>query len=555
MSSRSSATFRDNIVICIDFCQRIKTFDKMINFVNKLLANHPEHAYYLYTFDKTSIYHGMISSNKLPPLKQPSDDKQYTHTVFDCIYHHSICRNRRGHGIDKVIIVTDGGTDSAKPGLINGIRKVRCENLEIVLFNNGYDWLHHGDRSVSHCSGLISSLGKYVKSYQVWNDAYKYAPYTGPLKITFMGEDMKYNPYHVIEKILKTAESPKVQWTYDLIASTLYDIGKIMSAALFMGYPDDDDPLLLKIISTFRHLSDRYRYDCNINKMIEYGFNHDNAPLYIADVEYGFVDAKQQRDDFKKTYDDLIRYGTCHESLLSISLPTGTNNKIVICDDESMRCENFDKYPNSADSYGNIHIGLNTCPKMIRLALREFWKSMGNTDYRSCAPMFMITNLMTELFVSGVRLDSAHMKHLRTLAICQTSSSVMIAPEKYDVKSCFDHWKEGKLIPMHFTDGKSHSSLFKDKRINFLNLPEPLWWASVMSMLNIFDAHIQYYTKALVAFGIGTSNIDFMQYLREKQHDSNKRCYVLEKWAESSTESSRYSSSSSSSRWSYCLNC
>lgn len=572
-----------SIAICIDVSECICDIAKVIKYVNNYLENNPDHKHYLYTFANTTTCHGMVFK-KLPEFKQSSEDKQYTHTVFDCIHHH-MCRNRMPRirarqddnrmeqvdeqldtqlntgiemtsvetSVDKVIIVTNGNTDSAKPGLINGIRKLQCDDLEIIVITQDtYTYRYN----IIPKYPLIQLLGKYVKSYKIWNRVHKHVPYTGTLMTLLNVLENNDNTLVFIVKMLKiiNSENSTIQWTYDLFTSALYEIGKTV-LMLYMIYPKDSD-VISKIISTFKQVSDKHHYNLtkyDINELIKQSFHFDNVNVVASVIEDGgFVDAKQQRADFKETTDSLIKYGTCHESNLSISLPyESNNNTIVICDDASMRTHNFNEYPNSADIYGNLHLGLFTCPKMIRIAIREFWKQMGYTDSRGCAPMFFVTNLMTKLYVSGAEFHCSYMKYLRTLAICQASTSVMIAPEKYDAKGCFDRWKEGKLIPIHFNDDKTHSSLYTDSRINCFGLTEPLWWASVMSMLGIFDEQLPHYKTAICYHGIDADQSSFMSSLR--RHLKSPNTYIFKKWTKSSSPTSRHSSSSSCCSYdSYC---
>lgn len=183
------------------------------------------------------------------------------------------------------------------------------------------------------------------------------------------------------------------------------------------------------------------------------------------------------------------------------------------------------------DKYGNVYFGIDGNEQAIRIGMRKFCEMIGFPNARtSSSVVFYVLNQMCLMYLSGIELnDNEHMIELRKIAKIQTSMEVMVQQGKYDGKGCWTHWKSGKLIPMHFSNTDTHTSLYSDKLINPLGLTEPVWWALMMSMLGLFEEQKQYYSKTLEQMGIEVKEQKFLNWLRITYSELLKGNVVLEK--------------------------
>ena len=180
---------------------------------------------------------------------------------------------------------------------------------------------------------------------------------------------------------------------------------------------------------------------------------------------------------------------------------------------------------------GNYFIGIDeNKSQATRIALRAVADELGFNNARgSPAVIFMVACNMSLMFLRDIPITSEYMNALRTIAIQQTSMEVMIAPSKYDGKGCYNHWKNGFLIPMHFSKKDTHMSLHTESKINPLQLEPPIWWALMMSMLNIFNEQLPSYEGALKAFNIDPNQDAFLKYIYDKYHTYVEGNLVVEK--------------------------
>ena len=190
---------------------------------------------------------------------------------------------------------------------------------------------------------------------------------------------------------------------------------------------------------------------------------------------------------------------------------------------------NIGYYPKSKLD-GNFFIGISENSQATRIALRAV---AGELEYHNArgspTVIFMVTCQMSLMFLRNISNTSEHMNALRNIAIQQTSMEVMIAPSKYDGKGCYIHWKNGYLIPMHFSKKDNHMSLYTDSKINPLQLEPPIWWALMMSMLGIFNEQLSSYEGALKAFNIELNQDAFLKYIYDKYHTYVEGNLIVEK--------------------------
>ena len=492
----------ENVVIAIDTSKytklpltpSIKTvFHKVIEYTKRLIESNRKNNNFLYTFDTDCTYHGCCSTIELPHL-EPSIGLSYSHKVYDEITkHHSL------NTIDKLVIITQNETDSELSGLIGNFILLKLQQpilrLEIVNVSK------HEERNCR----LSTIMGSYVDSYVSYNSY--------SMNVDFFGKTIQGDVRVFIEEILKTLDNVEnlFEWTHDMITKTLDELGKLLSV-LFIMYPTNDS-LIASIKKTFE------RFNC-VDGDVILTKRFDKAIYRVKDIK-DYRSSSCYETDTINAIDNLKKYGTVDSLASSISLPmSDSGGMICTCNDPSIIKHNFYLYPNSCDEYGNVFFGIGEYP--YRNGITEFLNK----------PMFYIANLLSICMITyGVDVNDIVVKNLRYLALCQASESTLIAKDKYDKQSCFDHWKRGRLIPMSYDNDKTHTSLFSDDSVNHFKLPESLWWALMMNMLGIFDEQLVNYSTALEAYGIEPNEQALITYVRNKVvTNNNKTSYTFSTW-------------------------
>jgi len=328
----------------------------------------------------------------------------------------------------------------------------------------------------------------------------------------------------------------------------LSEIGKLLSI-LFIQFPLSH-PFLEKIYMCIENSINTSTQPLNINvdrisKIIEYGFNcsKQDIPVIMTNFEEHLKESVTKHNEFADAVGLLKIKGTGLGKTRKISIPYG-NNQVCIIDSGTVELtKSLDEFANSMDKFGNVYFGIDGNEQAIRIGMRKFCEIIGFPNARmSPSVIFYVLNLMSLMYLSGIELETnEHMKELRKIAKIQTSMEVMVQQGKYDGKGCWAHWKNGKLIPMHFSNTNTHTSLFSDELINPLKLSEPIWWGLMMSMLGLFEEQKPYYSKSIEQMGIGKTENEFLNWFRntyanlltgnvvlEKTIDEQKSIYTLD---------------------------
>ena len=171
----------------------------------------------------------------------------------------------------------------------------------------------------------------------------------------------------------------------------------------------------------------------------------------------------------------------------------------------------------SVDRYGNAYFGIDADPQAIRIGMRGYAGKLGFPNSRGSASVpFMTLSQMSLMYIKGEVFDSKFMNELRKIGIAQTSMEGMVGKNQYDGVGFFIKWKSGLIPQMHYSSPKTHTSLSTDKMINPLNLPETIWWALMMSMLDIFDEQLGNYKAAIESLGIEATKDNFLEFIRKE---------------------------------------
>lgn len=449
--------------------------------------------------------------------------------------------------LDMIILVTDGQTNSSRQILQEVVQNIKENGIEfniIAVCPNDLDYaILEVEESKIPGMDIIEYVGNNVDNLSIYNKKYQDTPFNGAKSsqinknnLTFMGIEIKSNLHEFISNLMKifelnSEESEPIQITWGRnninFNKFLTEIG-ILLTAWFSTFPDNDS----RFISYINNICDTICKTCQIDGItqeyvfgrINYGFrcSRNNVPIYYTNIDEHVKTADVKYAQFADANELLKNHGTtlgCENTIgFSLDYPL-----IVLNNGNSLRLnKSFDKYRNSACDLGNIVFFSYEEDKSqaIRQSLRTLaGKKNFPNALKSPSVIFMIPNIILQMIISGYTFDSEYIKILQKLAKIQTSMDSVIGEEsngkpKYG-GPFFNHWKRGNLPRMYFKNPNTHTTLFKERQINPFNLTEPLWWASMMLVLGLFNEQLSIYNNALKAENIDLTEEAFLNYLKD----------------------------------------
>ena len=508
--------------------------EKEIECMTNYILENKQNKYELYSFESYCHEHGVVKILKdedfviLPDFKSTGGTS--THVALD-----KICTNLNRFKPDIVKVYTDGQTNSQQSFFDNSMsifqkNNIKFEIVAVTYSNINMETITKNEEMRIPGMELVNSLGNNIDALYIFNLVHETEPFCGISNTSVDKNSLKFLGFKIneiipifINKLLEKIELNKnnIQWGANQInlKKMLAELGKLLSI-FFVELPKFH-PLILKISNVIQN-STNFTPE-RIEKILEYGFScsKHNKPIVLTNFEEHVKDSVNKHNEFRDAITELNSKGTTLGSKKRITIPYG-NNPVCILDNGSVNLKSNltsigqdSSYPNSLDNFGNVYFGIDVNPQAIRIALRTHCGNIGfpGARYSTAVPFFVLCQ-MSVMFIKGVNMNSEHMKALRELAIYQTSLEVMVAKGKYDGKGCYNYWKTGKLIPMHYDKQTTHTSMYVDKLINPLGLTEPIWWALMMSMLGLFEEQKNIYVDAIQALGINPNIESFTNYIR-----------------------------------------
>jgi len=510
--------------------------EKEIEVISKYILDHPDYDFEVQFFDDrvTPIERVVVNWEEqfvdLPNVTP--GNTTYTHLGFKQINDKI---KAGGQKPNIVILVTDGQTNSSRTFLENEIKLFKEKNIEFIIMavcpnNQDYNSLRVDEKNIPGMD-ILGLVGNLVDTFYIYNQIYEDVPYEGAKsssvdknKLMFLGHPIDRPITEFVNEVLNLLReySGMIDWGKDNInfKKVLVEIGKLFSA-LFVSFPDDN-PFIYEICSTLFDTCqiDGMTYERILN-MIKYGFScsQNKKPIILTNFEEHVKEAAVKQAQFADANSELQCKGTTlgYQNTLGISL----NGRLVVINNSSLEVDSpFESFPNSMNTIGD---GIVFFPidqsndQAIRIALRGFANRQGYQNARnSPSVIFMISNLILSMLMTGHSIDSEYIKVLRQLAISQVSMEVMISHQKYSGISVYNLWKNGERPRMHFSREDTHTSLYKDLKINPAGLSETLWWASMMYTLGLFNEQLSVYEPALRLVGIEPTEENFLNFLLDK---------------------------------------
>lgn len=539
INEKTSIVFQKKIVIIVIdvsgstgnvFAPGINIMEKeqeiVMNHILKNLENH----YYIYSFDSAFNFHGkcnvMIDEQFVQlPAMRPGSCTNTANPLLD------ICKQLDILKPDIVKLYTDGQTHSSSQDLLYVSDIFRKENIKFevtAVANSNTDMESITRNEETNIPGmeLVNMLGNHIDFLEIYNNYHHTVPYIGMIdssvkinKIEFMRIDINISVIEFLRELINKIDENKTQinWGTNSIdfKKMLSEIGKLWS--LIVIEFDEQHPYIINTVERLESLLSINDFSTErIIKIIKYGFSctKNNKPILMTNFEEKIKESTTKHNEFSSAIELLNTYGTTLNSNKIICMPN-TNGSCIIMNKNTISLMTESKSNLSRDKYGNIYFGIDTNPQAVRIGMREFAEKLGFPNSRASPSVIFITlNQMLLMFINGENLDSDYMIELRKIGIAQTSMEGMINKGKYDGVGFYTKWKNGIIPPMHYSNPKTHTSLAIDKMINPLLLPETIWWATMMSMLGIFDEQLGNYKSAIETFGIEATQNNFLQFIK-----------------------------------------
>lgn len=512
------------------FKETMTVLEKEIECMSTFILSNKQNVYQLYSFESRLYEHGNVNILydedfvSLPDFRPLGGT--LTHLALD-----AICQNLNNFKPDIVKVFTDGQTNSYKNQFDKSMstflkHNIKFEITAVTCSNLNMETITKNEEMRIPGMDLVNMLGNSIDSLSIFNLFHDNDPFNGIVNtstdknsLKFLGNKLNDIIPVFLNKLLVAVNENKkiINWGTNQIdlKKMLTEIGKLLS--IFFVEMPVFHPLVLKIVDVMSKATGLTNE--RILKILEYGFtcSKQNKPIVLTNFEEHVKDSVNKHNEFADAITELNLKGTTLGSNKRITIPYGNNN-VCILDNGSVTLPLTmpqSSYPNSLDQRGNAYFGLNVNPQAIRIGLRTHCGNIGfqGARYSNAVPFFVLCQ-MSLMFIKGIDLNSEHMKALRELAIYQTSLEVMVAKNKYDGKGCYNYWKTGKLIPIHYEKQVTHTSIYTDKLVNPLRLSEPIWWALMMSMLGLFEEQKNVYMDSVNALGINCNLESFLNYVR-----------------------------------------
>lgn len=518
---------------------------KEIEVMTNYILSNPDYNYMLYSFDDNAKSHGKVNILKEENFVDLPNFRPGTSTNT-CSALNMICGSFSNFKPDKVIIFTDGQTNNRKQDFTQIIDKFRASNTKIELvavsdLDKNLETITVTEEARIPGMDLVNMLGNSIDSLSIYNKFHMDIPYIGisnsaidKNSIWFMGTKVDGFIINYIDKLLDLMVEKKSEIEFGTnfidLKKMLSEIGKLLSV-LFVHFPLAH-PFLDRICYKVDSCLDKPFGNERIMKIIEYGFNcsKSDIPVIMTNFEQHLKESTTKHNEFSDAISMLGKYGTGLNGQRKISIPYGKNALCILDTGSVELTKPLGEFPNSCDKFSNVYFGVDSSEQAIRIGMRKLCEIAGFPNARnSPSVIFYVLNQMSLMYLLGIDLECEHMLLLRKIAKAQVSMEVMVSQGKYDGRGCYTYWKEGKLIPMHFSKTTTHTSLYSDKMINPLELSEPIWWAVQMSMLGLFEEQKSYYSKALEQSGINVSMGGFLEWFKKNYSGQVDGNVILEK--------------------------
>lgn len=507
----------------------------------------PNIQFVVISFDHTMINHGVIEVMHddgeivigMPKLSPGGS------TCTDLAVAEAVRVMEHGVKVTDVIIITDGQTNSSSISLQIPAKKLDDNGVSIKIIAVTYASLNPETLSKAEEKNIpgmdvVNMLQNFISRLEIYTPEFEETPYIGavssrinPNKLSCMDISIppgtiliNYIPKAIVS-ILSLKIAGQLVTSLPEFRSFCIDIGKLISP-FFVKLPENSEYPWLDLIVA--KLAEIYPLDNIVQKVklyLNYGFkcSKENTPIINTNPEDKVKESSVRKAEFSEASRTLETLGTTAGCDRLISLP---NNGVCILTDscEVKLTTPLGKFPNSKDGSGTIYLPASDNPalgQIKRQAIRGILNEMRFPDATGCPDViFYIANQLFLMHLNGMSLETEHAQILKELAITQMFMNVLVAQGKYSADGVYQMWSKGEVPKTHFSKPTTHPDLYTNKWINPLGLSQPIWWATMMSIIGLFDKQLPQYKSALESIGIELSKDAFLQYMRTTYGNSVK---------------------------------
>jgi len=548
VSNRTISTQSQRVAFIVDtsgstfgeFKDGVKLLDKEIAVLENYVLKNIRNDYSLYSFDTVTKYHGPLDVNRALKLVNTPQLKSSGLTQTASAFR-EVRRNFATNPVDRVILFTDGQSDSGGAELTRDVGalkalKIVVEVVAVTTVDGCLENIKAKEEFRLPGLDLINSLGNEVDKLTIYSRYHHDEPFEGVQSssinkkaLTFIGVPFDGAVSVFLNLFLEELEREhkSVDFRNHMsVKKMICDVGRLLSV-LFITFPDNIYVSnLCRKIASIAGLYQELNQD-DVLALIKHGYEctKSKIPIIFTNFEERVKDSAVKRNEYKDAAEALNVHGTTLGQPRRVCLP---HQGCYVIDESALSLPGkLANLPMSRDAFGNVYFGIDAPDQAIRMGLRSFFVSVGFKDARTGPDViFGVLNYMGLMFLNNIKMEE--MTELRKLAIAQTSMETMVSPNKYDGVGCYAQWKAGKLIRINFAKPDTHASLYTNRQINPLGLPEPLWWAFMMSMLGLYEEQYAHYSAALKAI-TNTPDVtesEFLEHMKSYKDKVTGVCLV-----------------------------
>ena len=515
--------------------------DKEVQVLKEYVFLNKNNNYKLITFSTNYQDYGIVSFDTelnvidIPPLHAYGG----TNTASPLQY---ILENLKIYTPEKIIIITDGETGSTEKEIQIVVKKLKENNVLIEIIAVSKNTLDLSNLTENEERGIpgmdmINHVKNNIDKLSIYNthENYKNTPYVGCISSYNDIKNLKFNDYSLkipIHEFLEQFCNALTQFSNELhieddeYKKIIIDTGKLL-ACIFIEL-DTTQFFIFKICECYS-IAFKINYQL-VEKLLNFGFScsKKKIPIILTNFERHIRDAGIKKQEFSNAIDQLKLKGTTLDEPKIISIPTYRNPVCIIIENKNIitdKKENLKEYPNSV-LFNKTFFAIDGNEQATRIAVRTFATTQGFKNQMGNDIIFYIHSIMLNMFISGIDMETHHMQELKKLAIIMLKIDIRV--DNKTIIPLYELLKNKTLPRMHFTKPETHVSLHKEKIVNTLNLIETIWWASMMSMVGLFNEQLAYYKTTLEGLNINLTENDFLNYMRETYRYNITGKYILE---------------------------
>lgn len=517
-----------NVAILLDvsgstndfFNQSQRVLAKEIEIAKKVASDHSALGgnIFLFSFQSDAKFVGQIKVTEsgfvMFPPNIESGGGTFTHIGLQKI----IQNLQNGTKFQKVILITDGQTNSVEQQLVEQYnilkdKKIQLHIIAVCKLSLNFSKLSAQEESKLPGLDVVNFLST---SAEIYTPQYENQPYVMATKESdsathwsLLGVKFsKKIPFpELFTDIIKIAEHHNINITENTQVLFI-ELGMYL-ALFYVVFPED----LIK--------NNLNGVGCNTDllEFIRYGFElkRQDKPLIKVNIQRQITSWK----DRQNSYEDATKLLSLKGSALNQECISFGNGVVCFRDapDELTLRGTF-----SIDQQENIYFAFSEgqSEQATRQALRSYFGTLAGVGVRnyqqSPSVVFCVSsNILLFLLVNPtLTLEDFYIRKLRSLARIQAKMLRMCDKGKYG-NSFLEDWEKGIIPTLHYTEKKTHLDLWDDYDINPLNIPQPLWWATMMAILGdtYFNANTSIFAVNFTDLQIDMNSCALLKYLRD----------------------------------------